>query len=115
LLASAGARHYFEREAEIIASLDHLNIVSIRGSGIIHHKYYFVMQYIDGQMFERYVGRQKLSFRERVILFGKSALPQTVLTRSALSTTISNSAAFSWTSAASPRAGFRACKGGRSE
>ena len=52
LLASARARHYFEREAELIASLDHPNIVSIRDSGIIHHQYYFVMQYIDGQPLE---------------------------------------------------------------
>ncbi len=55
LLASARARYYFEREAELIASLDHPNIVSIRDSGIIHHQYYFVMQYIEGQPLERYV------------------------------------------------------------
>ncbi|MHC4120401.1 MAG: serine/threonine protein kinase [Planctomycetota bacterium] len=71
LLASARARHYFEREAELIASLDHPNIVSIRDSGIIHHQYYFVMQYIDGQPLERYVRRQELSFRETVVLFQK--------------------------------------------
>ncbi len=71
LLASARARHYFEREAELIASLDHPNIVSIRDSGIIHHQYYFVMQYIEGQPLERYVRRQDLSFREIVILFSK--------------------------------------------
>jgi serine/threonine protein kinase len=71
LLASARARHYFEREAELIASLDHPNIVSIRDSGIIHHQYYFVMQYVDGQPLERYVRVQGLSFRETVVLFNK--------------------------------------------
>jgi serine/threonine protein kinase len=71
LLASARARYYFEREAELIASLDHPNIVSIRDSGIIHHQYYFVMQFIDGQPLERYVRSEKLSFRETVILFNK--------------------------------------------
>jgi serine/threonine protein kinase len=71
LLASARARHYFEREAELIASLDHPNIVSIRDSGIIHHQYYFVMQYIEGQPLERYVRSEKLSFRETIILFNK--------------------------------------------
>jgi serine/threonine protein kinase len=71
LLASARARYYFEREAELIASLDHPNIVSIRDSGIIHHQYYFVMQYIDGQPLERYVRSEKLSFRETVMLFNK--------------------------------------------
>lgn len=71
LLASARARYYFEREAELIASLDHPNIVGIRDSGIIHHQYYFVMQYIDGQPLEQYVHSEKLSFREIVILFNK--------------------------------------------
>jgi serine/threonine protein kinase len=71
LLASARARYYFEREAELIASLDHPNIVAIRDSGIIHHQYYFVMQYIEGQPLERYVRLEKLSFREKVILFNK--------------------------------------------
>jgi len=71
LLASARARYYFEREAELIASLDHPNIVSIRDSGIIHHQYYFVMQFIEGQPLERYVRSEKLSFRETIILFNK--------------------------------------------
>ena len=71
LLTSARARYYFEREAELIASLDHPNIVSIRDSGIIHGQYYFVMQYVEGQPLSRYVSSQKLSFRERVILFSK--------------------------------------------
>ena len=71
LLASARARYYFEREAELIASLDHPNIVSIRDSGIIHGQYYFVMQYVDGQSLNRYVRSQKLSFRQRVELFDK--------------------------------------------
>lgn len=71
LMASARARYYFEREAELIASLDHPNIVSIRDSGIIHHQYFFVMQYIDGVPLERYVHSHKLSFRETVLLFNK--------------------------------------------
>jgi hypothetical protein len=71
LMASARARYYFEREAELIASLDHPNIVSIRDSGIIHHQYFFVMQYIDGEPLERYALSHKLSFREKVLLFDK--------------------------------------------
>ncbi|MGB2861722.1 MAG: protein kinase, partial [Sedimentisphaerales bacterium] len=71
LLASARARYYFEREAELIASLDHPNIVSIRDSGIIHHQYYFVMQYIEGLPLEKYARSEKLSFRETVVLFSK--------------------------------------------
>jgi serine/threonine protein kinase len=71
LLASARARYYFEREAELIASLDHPNIVKIRDSGIIHGQYYFVMEYIDGQTLNRYVRLEKLSFREQMVLFNK--------------------------------------------
>ncbi|MHC4790227.1 MAG: protein kinase domain-containing protein [Planctomycetota bacterium] len=71
LLASTRARYYFEREAELIASLDHPNIVKIRDSGIIHGQYYFVMEYIKGQSLNRYVSAQNLSFRERVVLFSK--------------------------------------------
>jgi serine/threonine protein kinase len=71
LLASARARYYCEREAELIASLDHPNIVKIRDSGIIHGQYYFVMEYIEGQTLNRYVHLEKLSFRERMLLFGK--------------------------------------------
>jgi len=71
LLASARARYYFEREAELIASLDHPNIVKIRDSGIIHRQYYFVMEYIQGQPLHRYVRSQNLSFRQRTILFNK--------------------------------------------
>jgi len=71
LLASERARYYFEREAELIATLEHPNIVSIRDSGIIHGQYYFVMQYVDGQPLNRYARSQKLSFREQIELFNK--------------------------------------------
>ncbi len=71
LLASERARYYFEREAELIATLEHPNIVGIRDSGIIHGQYYFVMQYIEGQFLNQYVNSQKLSFRERMVLFNK--------------------------------------------
>jgi serine/threonine protein kinase len=71
LLASARARYYFEREAELIASLDHPNIVSIRDSGIIHGQYYFVMQYVEGRPLNSYVRSENPSFRQRVELFKK--------------------------------------------
>lgn len=71
LLASARARYYFEREAELIATLDHPNIVSIRDSGIIHGQYYFVMQYVEGLPLSDYVRSKELSFRQRVELFRK--------------------------------------------
>lgn len=71
LLASERARYYFEREAELIATLEHPNIVSIRDSGIIHGQYFFVMQYIEGQPLNRHVRSQNLSLRQRIQLFQK--------------------------------------------
>ncbi len=71
LLASHRARYYFEREAELISSLDHPNIVSIHDSGIIHNQYYFVMHYIDGSSLDQYVRSGDLSHRDRVVLFNK--------------------------------------------
>ncbi|UCG59438.1 MAG: protein kinase [Phycisphaerales bacterium] len=71
LLGSARARYYFEREAELIAALDHPNVVSIRDSGIVHHQYYFVMQYVQGHTLDRHVRLKELSFREKVLLFDK--------------------------------------------
>jgi hypothetical protein len=71
LLASARARYYFEREAELIASLDHPCIVKIRDSGIIHHQYFFVMEYIEGQPLDKYVQSQNPGFKERIRLFSK--------------------------------------------
>ncbi len=71
LLASHRARYYFEREAELISSLDHPNIVSIHDSGIIHNQYYFVMHYVDGVSLDGYVRSRDLSHRDRVVLFNK--------------------------------------------
>ncbi len=71
LLGSTRARYYFEREAELIASLNHPNIVRIRDSGIIHGQYFFVMEYIKGQPLYRYVEAQNLSFRQCIVLFNK--------------------------------------------
>jgi len=71
LLASHRARYYFEREAELISSLDHPNIISIHDSGIIHNQYYFVMHYVDGASLDAYVRSRDLSHRDRVVLFNK--------------------------------------------
>ena len=71
LLASERARYYFEREAELIATLEHPNIVGIRDSGIIRGQYFFVMQYIEGQPLNRHVRSQNLSLRQRIQLFQK--------------------------------------------
>lgn len=46
--ASRVAQRRFEREIELIARLDHPNIVSIRDSGLIHGQYYYTMRYVPG-------------------------------------------------------------------
>jgi len=71
LLASRRARYYFEREAELISSLDHPNIVGIHDSGILHNQYFFVMHYVEGCSLDRYVQGRDLSQRDRVVLFNK--------------------------------------------
>jgi len=68
---SAKARHHFEREVELAASLDHPNIVAIRDSGISEGQYYFSMEYVHGQALDRYVSSEQLSFREKIVLFTK--------------------------------------------
>jgi serine/threonine protein kinase len=71
LLASRKARYHFEREVEVIAALDHPNIVKIRDSGLIHGQYFFVMEYIEGRPLNKHVKAEKPSLRRRVLLFNK--------------------------------------------
>jgi len=69
--ASKKARWHFEREVELIASLDHPNIVSIRDSGITRGQYYFSMEYIHGQSLDQYVKSRSLALREKMLLFSR--------------------------------------------
>jgi len=72
MLASAKARHRFEQEVDLAASLHHPHIVSIRDSGIAQGQYYFAMEYISGQPPDRYVAANSLSLRESMLLFCKT-------------------------------------------
>ncbi|MFC1763489.1 serine/threonine protein kinase [Planctomycetota bacterium] len=69
--ASSKARWHFEREVELIASLNHPNIVSIHNSGVLRGQYYFSMEYIRGESLNQYVKSRTLSLREKMRLFGK--------------------------------------------
>jgi hypothetical protein len=71
LLASRKARYHFQREVDLIAALDHPNIVKIRDSGLIHGQYFFVMEYIDGKPLNLHIQAEKPSFREKNLLFRK--------------------------------------------
>jgi predicted Ser/Thr protein kinase len=64
-------RHYFEREVELAARLQHRNIVTVYESGVTQGRYYFAMEYVDGQPLDRYVRSANLSTREVMKLFTK--------------------------------------------
>jgi serine/threonine protein kinase len=71
LHSSTKARNRFEQEVELIASLNHPNIVAIRDSGISKGQYYFSMEYIHGQPLYKYVVSKNLSIQDSLILFEK--------------------------------------------
>ena len=75
LLASAKARHLFEREVDLISSLEHPYIVHIRDSGIAEGQYYFAMEYIHGRPLDEYASCQKASLRPTMELFSGCARP----------------------------------------
>ncbi len=52
--ASAAAKRRFEREVELAAQLQHPHIVTILESGIASGRYYFAMQYVEGERLDVY-------------------------------------------------------------
>jgi serine/threonine protein kinase len=70
-LISPKARHRFEREVELISSLDHPYIVRVRDSGISKGQYYFAMEYIRGEALDKYVSAKGFSPRKIMELFAK--------------------------------------------
>lgn len=51
--SSPQQRYRFEREVEMIASLNHPNIVTIYDSGTVDEQPYYVMEYLDGKSLNR--------------------------------------------------------------
>lgn len=49
---SGAARQRFEREAEVVARLQHPGIVSIIDSGVRKGRYFYVMEYVPGKMLD---------------------------------------------------------------
>lgn len=52
---SPAMRTRFEREVEVVARLEHPGIVSIVDSGVRKGRYFYVMEYVDGQPLDRAV------------------------------------------------------------
>ncbi|MCP4257482.1 MAG: protein kinase [Planctomycetes bacterium] len=71
LHGSVKARRHFEQEVLLAASLHHPNIVVIHDSGITVGQYYFSMEYIHGEMVDRYVDSHHMSLRDKLTLFNK--------------------------------------------
>ncbi len=52
---TAGERARFQREVEILATLDHPNIVTIHDSGSIEGRHYLVMDYVAGSSLDTFI------------------------------------------------------------
>ena len=62
----------FQREEQILASLNHPNIARLYGGGVTAEGVpYFVMEYVEGTRFDDYCQENRLSIRERLALFRK--------------------------------------------
>jgi tetratricopeptide (TPR) repeat protein/predicted Ser/Thr protein kinase len=65
----------FDREIEVLAQLDHPNIVTIHDSGVLPPDkgglHYFVMDYISGKSLDRYIEENKLDKKAIIALFAK--------------------------------------------
>ncbi len=60
----------FRTERQILAAIDHPNIASLFDGGTTDDgRPYFAMEYIDGQRIDEYCDSQRLSVRERLVLF----------------------------------------------
>jgi non-specific serine/threonine protein kinase/serine/threonine-protein kinase len=69
--ASPRQQHRFEREIDLVANLQHPNIVTVYDSGLTHGRHYFAMEYIHGQSLDTYLSNTKLSIDEVLRLFQK--------------------------------------------
>ena len=65
LLDDADMRHRFDREALTIARLNHPNIIHVIDRGVEAGRYYFVMEYIDGDDLKALVRRRSLSVQDK--------------------------------------------------
>ncbi len=62
-------RARFAQESEIIAQLDHPNIVTVHDSGVIGDRQYLVMQYIPGCPLDEHVFAYEVSHEQTIRLF----------------------------------------------
>ncbi|GMV70468.1 MAG: hypothetical protein AMXMBFR77_03070 [Phycisphaerales bacterium] len=70
-LAGPRERTRFEREVEILAQLDHPNIVAVHDSGLAEGRFYYVMDYVSGQTLDVYLSQHDPSVSEVLAMFVK--------------------------------------------
>ncbi|MCC6320801.1 MAG: serine/threonine protein kinase [Phycisphaerales bacterium] len=63
----------FRREVEILALLDHANIVGVIDSGVGRGQFYYVMDYVEGVTLDRYIETAGLTVDQTLRLFEKIA------------------------------------------
>jgi serine/threonine protein kinase len=69
-LSHGGFRARFEREQQILASLNHPNITHLLDAGVSDNgQPYLVMEFVDGQDLSLYCDQRRLSVAKRVALF----------------------------------------------
>ncbi|HZW08783.1 MAG TPA: serine/threonine-protein kinase [Phycisphaerales bacterium] len=71
VLASVKERTRFEREVEILAQLDHPNIVAVHDSGSVEGRFYYVMDYISGMTLDVWISQREPPIAEVLELFVK--------------------------------------------
>lgn len=69
--ATPSQRRRFEREIDVVARLRHPNIVTLYDSGIAEGRYYFAMEFVDGERLDHYVAQRRLDVRSTLRLFAK--------------------------------------------
>ncbi len=71
-LETAEVLHRFRRERQVQANLDHPGIVRLLDGGATREgQPYLVMEYVEGKPIDEFCDEQRLSIRERVMLFRK--------------------------------------------
>jgi len=65
----------FKRERQILAQLNHPNIVTLLDGGTLHnHSNYFIMEYVDGVSIDDYILNNSLNTRQKIELIIKLSL-----------------------------------------
>jgi serine/threonine protein kinase len=69
--AKAAEQARFKREVQVLAQLNHPNIVAIHDSGQVAGCHHFVMDYIAGQPLDEWMAAEARSVEDALRLFGK--------------------------------------------